>query len=91
VLAGEFRAIAAEPVGALLADPHVALGDGFGLFLLGVAASVAGVMLAQERLADSAVHAARGNQVLRNGVWHRSQFSGEGMPPSVKLLCWLVW
>ena len=67
---GELRAIATELAGALVANAQSAVHPGFGFVLLSVIATVARVMLPQERLADAAVHPAGGDQVFGEPVWH---------------------
>ena len=69
-IAGKFPAIATEPAGAFAANTQRALHAGLGLVLLGVVASVAGMVLPQERSADSTIHPARGYEVFGDPVSH---------------------
>ena len=68
--AWEFRAMTTELAGAFLADAQLAVHSGLGLVLFSVPTAVAGVMLAQEGLADAAIHAAGSDHVLGDWVFH---------------------
>ncbi len=62
--------MATEAALAFGADAERAVGAGLGFVLLGVPATVAGVMVAQVGFADAAVHAAWGDEGLGDGVFH---------------------
>ena len=68
--AWELRAIAAEFSGAFGADSKSAFYAGDRLGLLDVFASRAGIFFAQVSLADAAIHAAWGDQVLGDWAFH---------------------
>jgi len=80
-VAGEVRAVTAEFAGAFLAEAESAIDPCFGFVLLGFVAAVARVMLAQVGAADSAVHPARGDQVLGDRVIYRGPFHFSAQDP----------
>jgi hypothetical protein len=65
--------MAAEFTATFLANAQAAVHTGCELVLLRVVATVARILLPQVGLADTAVHPARGDEILRDRVFHSEE------------------
>jgi hypothetical protein len=74
-VAGELRAVATELACTLCANAQAAVNARFGFVLFGIPATLARVMLAQERSTDATVHSASGDMILGDRVFFHPEGS----------------